>query len=89
MKVGDKIPIVVEIVRPAESGEEITTPEGTVVHLDNRKGNLFWASPGHSQNSLILVHSDAETPGLLAAFRYIVHLLEHDFSEEGYVRRDP
>lgn len=71
MKPGDKIPIILEVINPVEYGDMW---QGT--KLENRRGNLFWASPKECPGIKIVVCSDLETESRLISRKAIVDLME-------------
>lgn len=76
MKVGDKIPIVIEVIRPAEDGEEVKDLDGKTFKLCNVKGDKFWAAP-RGNGSPILVCDNGETEPVLMRRKAIVDLIEN------------
>lgn len=78
MKIGDKIPIVLTVVRQAIHGEKVKSDNGEEFALMNLRGNKFWASTtGRDNGTMILVCDDhLETEASLIKRRAIVDLIE-------------
>jgi len=78
MKPGDKIPIVLTVVRPLDFKEKVKASDGTEVEIINYRNDKFWASPGGDPNgSLILICGGGlETEAGTKRRRAIVDLIE-------------
>ncbi len=71
MKPGDKLPIIVEVIKPVEYGDNWN---GT--KLENLRGDLFWAAPKGCPSQMIVVCSDMDTERRLISRKAIVDLIE-------------
>ena len=71
MKIGDKLPILLEVIKPVEYGDEWNGSK-----LENLRGNLYWASPVGCVGPNIVVCSDLETECKLKSRKAIVDLME-------------
>lgn len=71
MKPGDKLPIILEVIKPVEYGDNWNGQK-----LENLRGNLFWAAPKGCEGAAIVVCSDLETEKNIIERKAIVDLLE-------------
>jgi len=77
MKIGDKIPVVLTVVRSANQTEIIKDIDGKDVEINNIRGNKFWASPNGTPNGpFILLCSDGETEAGEIRRKAMVDLIE-------------
>ncbi len=76
MKPGDKIPIVLEVVRAVVDGEPYVDVNGNPTGLSNKRGNLWWACPVGAKQPLIVVCDDMETVESVQRRNSIVELIE-------------
>jgi len=76
MKVGDKIPCFLEIVREMQDGEEIVV-DGKPQQISNLRRNKFWAVPwGNKEGPELLVCCDLETEAKRSQRAALVTLIQ-------------
>jgi hypothetical protein len=76
LKPGDKIPIVLEIVRAVVDGEEYSGNQLPPCKIDNKRQNYFWAVPSGSKGPLIIICSDFLTDKDLCKRTVMINLVE-------------
>lgn len=75
MQIGDKIPVVLQVIRPVFHGETIIQ-NGNAIEVSNLRGNKFWAAPIGTDAPCYMVCDDGETECGIIKRRAIVDLIE-------------